>query len=280
MSKLVHKPAFKTICETNAEENQRTLVVLGAARGGTSMIAGALRLLGVNMGTHLNSSHENRKFRQALLGNRSRFGYALMPLNFYSRYCPLLKHYNHRHSIWGIKDPTLNPYLPWLARYWCNPVYILVLRNPIATAESQAAHFQQPFVKVLNQVLTDYQKLYRFALATKRPFLVQQKGYQWISDDNTKLVGFIEKTSAQQISGWAFNPQTSEPVTLVLHYAGLEITHTIADKPRQDVLENAAFKRLLCGFIFDLSSTAEKLNLNKIQIVDKASGLTLIPIKP
>jgi hypothetical protein len=309
--RLTEKQACWRIHELDPVEAQRTFVVLGTVHGGTSMIAGLLRLLGIHMGTNLDSTHENRQFREALLGNRTLADHCRAPLHLYTTYRRLVRQYNEAQAIWGIKDPLLTFYLPLLARYWRNPMYILVLRNLAATAESQARHFQHPFAKRLTRVLISYQWLYRFAMASHRPLLIinyeaamqnkeevirtlvdycgvpvdteryqaalafmdQQKGYQWFMDDNTAtLVGFIEGVANQQVYGWAFNPQTQQPVTLALLHQGVEIARTTAHRPRPDVLKNASFARLPCGFVFDVAPQSKALHLDAIQVIDVAGG--------
>ena len=311
--------ACRCVRNPSPAETQRTFVVLGTVHGGTSMIAGVLRLLGIYMGPNLDSTHENKQFREALLGDRTAADRCLAPLRLFTAYRPLVRQYNQEHAVWGVKDPLLTFYLPLVARYWRNPLYILVLRNLFATAASQALHFQRPFEKRLTKVVASYRWLTRFAMAAKRPLLVinyeaavrnreevvqtlvdycgvpvttgrrqaaldfmdQQKGYQWLMDDNTAtLVGFVEKVADQQVRGWAFNPQTEEPVTLALLHKGVEIGRTTARHPRPDVLENASFARLPCGFVFDVASHGKGLQLDAIRVIDVASGSELKRVRP
>lgn len=304
------------IGKPNPKEHQRTVVVLGAARGGTSMIAGVLRLLGVNMGSGLNSSHENRLFRTALFGNKTFFDYCLVPVRLFTRYYQLIRQFDEEGPIWGIKDPYLNPYLFLLARFWRNPVYILVLRHPIVTAQSHAKHFKRPFFQSLSRVIRVYQDIYRFALASGRPLLVinyeaalqnkeavikalanycsvepdplqkqiafafmdKEKGYQWLMDEKAPLVGFIETISVKKITGWAFNPQSQDPITVVLLHKGIEIDRTVAQLARPDVLASPSFARLQCGFSFTISQYGTPLAIGQIEVVDAASNLSLMRI--
>jgi hypothetical protein len=307
------------IREPNRAEAERTFVVLGIVHGGTSMIAGLLRLLGIYMGPNLDSTHENKQFREALLGNRTTLDRCLAPLRLFTAYRRLVREFNREHAVWGVKDPLLTFYLPLLARYWRNPVYILVLRNVVTTAARQAPHFQRPFEKCLTKVLTGYRWLTRFAMASGRPLLIinyeaamqnkeevaqtladfcgaplseeryraalafmdNQKGYQWLMDDHTaSLVGFIERVADKQVCGWAFNPQTLQPVTLALLHEGREIARTTAHHPRPDVQKNASFARLSCGFAFDVAPQSRGLQLDAIRVIDVASGCELKRVRP
>lgn len=308
------KQACWRIREPDPAEVQRTLVVLGTVHGGTSVIGGVLRLLGIHMGTELDSTHEDRRFREALLGNRTVVDHCLAPLRLCTRYRRLVRQCNEEQGTWGIKDPLLTFYLPLLAPFWRNPTYILVLRDPVTTAESQARHFQRPFARRLSRVLTNYRWLSRFATASHRPALIikyeaamenkeeviqelidycgvpvtpesyqaalafmdAEKGYQWLEDDNTAiLVGFVETVANQRVSGWAFNPRTEQPVTLALLHDGVEIARTIAHHPRPDVLKNTSYARLPCGFVFDVAPQSKALHFDAIRVIDVASGSKL-----
>lgn len=247
------------------------------------------------------------------------FDHCLVPLRFCTTYRRLVQQRNKERAVWGIKDPLLTFYLPLLARSWRNPTYILVIRDLVTTAESQARHFQQPFAKRLSRVLSSYRWLARFAIASHRPLLIinyeaamrdkegvvqaladycgvpvntescqaalafmdKERGYQWVEDDNTAtLVGFIETVASEQVSGWAFSPQTEQPVTLALLHQGVEIARTTAHHPRPDVLKNASFARLPCGFVFDVAPQSKALRLDAIQVVDVASGSKLRRMRP
>ena len=303
----------------NSAEAQRTFVVLGTVHGGTSMIAGLLRLLGIYMGPNLDSTHENKQFREALLGNRTALDHFLAPFRLVTAYRRVVRQFNQEHPVWGVKDPLLTFCLPVVARYWRNPVYILVLRDPVTTAASQALHFQRPFEKRLTKVLTSYRWLTRFATASGRPLLVinyeaamqnkeevvqalldycgtpvdteryqaalafmdGQKGYQWLMDGNTAtLVGFVERVAERQVCGWAFNPKSRQPVTLALLHEGVEIARTTAHHPRPDVLQNASFARLPCGFVFDVAPQSKALQPEAVRIIDVASGGELRRVRP
>lgn len=92
----------------------RTYVVLGAARGGTSMLAGTLQLLGVPMGS-VDGRHEDPAFHDesnvmGMIGT--------------------IKERNRAHPLWGWKLPNTIYYYDRLVGHVRNPVFMVIYRNP------------------------------------------------------------------------------------------------------------------------------------------------------
>ncbi|MGH7872561.1 MAG: sulfotransferase [Candidatus Binatia bacterium] len=138
---------------------RRTVVVLGLARSGTSVVTGMLRILGVDMGpsrednSNPRGSHEDVDFakfhkevfdlagdgkdywnppsREAVLELRPKVDAAVRAL---------LAKKRDGQSLWGWKHPrsllTYELFLPYLE----NSHFVLVFRNPLSTALSSVAH--------------------------------------------------------------------------------------------------------------------------------------------
>lgn len=174
-------------------------------------------------------------------------------------------------------------------------------------------HFQRPFSSQFSKALAIYSRLYRFAQGSGRPFLIisydeaiddrervvsslinlcglvvtdkdiqaalafmdREKGYQWLLDDATAVVGIVEQVDLHQVGGWCFSPRSDAPVTLALLQNGNEIARTTADKPRIDVAENPSFARLYCGFAFDFPAQNLRVESGKLQVVEVGSGCVL-----
>jgi len=51
------------IIRENLHTDKKTVVVLGSPSGGTSMISGILRIIGVYMGSDLGHQHEDKTFK-------------------------------------------------------------------------------------------------------------------------------------------------------------------------------------------------------------------------
>jgi hypothetical protein len=92
----------------------RTYVVLGAPRGGTSLLAGALHVLGIPMGS-VNYQHEDPIFHDE---------------NNIERMIQTIAIRNRSKKHWGWKLPNTIYYYDRLAQYLRNPVFMVIYRNP------------------------------------------------------------------------------------------------------------------------------------------------------
>lgn len=117
-----------------------TVVVLGTARGGTSMVAGVLRILGVDLGAELDEdNNEDRVFLQHG-GDRRIFSERSLA----SRKREYLKHVrryiaerNQAGRTWGWKDPLASHYIEDVVGHLARPAFLFVARDPIAIATRQ-----------------------------------------------------------------------------------------------------------------------------------------------
>ena len=101
---------------------QRTAVVLGSSRGGTSMAAGVLYHLGVYMGDRLGVTYEDRAFSLSVENADI------------DRLRSLRDERDHTYPVWGWKRPSAYKYLDFLERELTNPYYIMVFRDVFAIA--------------------------------------------------------------------------------------------------------------------------------------------------
>ena len=142
------------------DQRQKTVVVLGAARSGTSVTAGMLQVLGVDMGSigpskkwNPEGSFEDKDFQRL---NRDIFRMVEEAKSYWNpptfeqimetrtRATPkiqkLVSEKSRGSSIWGWKNPkailTAELYLPYLT----DPHFVIVFRNPLDTAKSSVAH--------------------------------------------------------------------------------------------------------------------------------------------
>jgi len=114
-----HKKSLLTVVEPNNEE-KRTIVVLGVERGGTSMVAGMIRALGVDLGERAGRNHEDPKF---LTDDEAKL-------------LQQIKINNEAKSVWGFKIPKASMMLDFYDKHLRNPHYVLVFRNIEATVDS------------------------------------------------------------------------------------------------------------------------------------------------
>ncbi len=107
----------------------RTVIVIGHARSGTSLVARALHLAGVPMWLHspLTSNYEDKEFVEVLQETVKSPQLDEAQLN------RLIAARNCAYETWGFKAPTALEALPYLLRHTRNPHVILVFRDMLAT---------------------------------------------------------------------------------------------------------------------------------------------------
>jgi len=103
----------------------RTFVVLGVPRGGTSMIAGLLRIFGIHMGDYVDDTkHEALEFAGLTV----------------DECIDLIEIRNIRDEDWGWKEPWIGLILNDIHNSFANPHYIYISRDLIACLNSDLRH--------------------------------------------------------------------------------------------------------------------------------------------
>ena len=142
----------------------RTLIVLGAARGGTSMIARMLHDLGVYMGEALNSTYQDRMMNEISRG----LFHGNIDIN-HPAIEEILRQRDSRFDIWGWK--FTNHLFPQLYAKTRNPHFIVVFRDPVAIATREAISYGYNADACLERALDQISDFGRFALSTTHPCL-------------------------------------------------------------------------------------------------------------
>jgi len=129
---------------------EKTVVVLGAFRGGTSMVAQLLMELGVFMGEEFAppdleyENFEDREFQDLLhrweLLEKDEITLEDIPAEVTGALLALIEKRNRRYALWGWKYPgTVNWCLyAGLAQHLRNPHFITVFRDPLAIFQHEA----------------------------------------------------------------------------------------------------------------------------------------------
>ncbi len=109
---------------TPNHDADKTVVILGVPRGGTSMVAGVVRELGIDLGPSLGVNHEDPEF---------------LPQDV-----PIIRariaERNATSGTWGWKMPHTTDYIDEIEQDLRNPHIIFVFRNVLGTALSQERH--------------------------------------------------------------------------------------------------------------------------------------------
>lgn len=145
---IVHPPI--------ADEAEKTIVVLGVERGGTSMVAGVIRALGVNMGRRAGLNHEDPRFMAEEEAKLVR----------------AIKDRNAEDGVWGFKMPKAVNRLDFFEKRLRAPYYVIAHRNLVAVADSWEQRGAGQYLDVLQRSLDYHQLILQHLRRSKRPALL------------------------------------------------------------------------------------------------------------
>jgi hypothetical protein len=196
---------LKVIRPIEYADSRRTVVVLGAPRGGTSMLAGTIERLGVYMGAKLGRNKEDVCFRwetpletklDAIAANSAAY------------------------AVWGWKLPNTVYYYQDVHTHLTNPVFVSIYRNPLEVAMSSARRDDRVLDEKLVRVpIAHYSKMHGVISgfpsvpwatcsfesvtvdATKGVFvdaLIAFLGLQWSSEKRASAIEFIDREKGYQ----------------------------------------------------------------------------------
>jgi hypothetical protein len=176
----------------------RTLIVLGVARGGTTMLAQMLHNLGVFMGDGLNSTYQD-----ALLGDISRALFAGQIDLDQPAIEQVMRRRDAEYAIWGWKFPT--QIFEGLYAKARNPHMILVFRDPVAIAGREALIHGHGIEPCFERAVEQSANLAHFALATPYPCLAvsYERGLQRKRELVDALVDFAGIGASAETRQWA-----------------------------------------------------------------------------
>ena len=166
---FVHQPEGYTL------PDERTFIVLGLPRGGTTMLSKALSSMGVFMG----AAADNAVGEDTTLADAIESGDKRLARN-------IIDDYNSAHAVWGFKRPNIVNHLEAVGVEFRNPHYVVVMRDLLAIANrNRLSTFKDPF-KDLRDSIASLETLVGFVetktddpmfllsfervLATPRPF--------------------------------------------------------------------------------------------------------------
>ena len=164
----------------SATERPQAVVVLGAARGGTSMVAGVLRILGVDLGADINSANNEDRVFLTHKGDRRIFnepGFAEKRATYIQQARRYIQRRNESGNLWGWKDPLVSHYIHDVADILVRPIYIAVTRDLAAIAIRELAeaapsnHPPDPAAHALNAA-KDYIRITQFLAFIKNGSLL------------------------------------------------------------------------------------------------------------
>jgi hypothetical protein len=146
---------FWVIRKPTEVQKQKTIVVMGAPRGGTSLVAATLRKLGIMMGDNLGHQHEDPLFRQEV------------PIHIK---IATIKQRNIDYDVWGWKLPNNVYYIRELLPYLRNPYIVAIFRNPLSISRSSAERDGRIYeLRLLSGAIKHTAKVAEFLMDTNAP---------------------------------------------------------------------------------------------------------------
>ncbi len=129
------KPFHLIYPDSSVCSKEVTYCVLGVPRGGTSMCAGLLQQLDINMGVRIDNDNIEDKDFLFHGGNRELFSPDCEERpTAIERVNSLIEFRNNEYSEWGWKDPISSLYIRDIFHKLRNPRLIVIMRDPSAVA--------------------------------------------------------------------------------------------------------------------------------------------------
>lgn len=210
-------------------EAQRTIVVLGVERGGTSMVAGVLRALGVDLGRRAGLNHEDPLFLRDGERHLRR----------------VIAQRNEEADVWGFKMPKAVFHLDLLEETLRNPYYVIVHRNLAAIADSWQQRGAGSYLDTLDRALEYHTRLNAHCRKTSRPVMLVN--YERAAKDPAAMVeeltAFLALTPGEEELRRAESMVTGDGngyVNLPEHFFTVTPCAEMPPRPLLPTMDNAA----------------------------------------
>jgi hypothetical protein len=282
--------------ETTAQA-QRTFIVLGAPRGGTSMVAGVLHHLGVYMGSDLLPTFEDPYLTKLMLQGRNEdLKQAIVDRN-------------RSHSDWGWKFPgqPILEALPEISSELRNPYFLAVYRDVFAIANRNSISAYGDLFETMKYSLNYYAGLGAFLASNKVPAMLisyekvmldpsmfvdrvsrllgighecQENAIAFIEPNkpaylgatDNRCNGFIDKVDAGYVAGWAYSKTQDLPVVVDIELNGRLVNSVLADQYRPDVQAIAKHPNGKTGYRCALPSEYQLKHGDEIRVLIQTGG--------
>ncbi|WP_237063451.1 hypothetical protein [Microbulbifer zhoushanensis] len=287
----------------------RTIVVVGVARGGTSIVAGALAALGLPMGERCHPPvFEDLRLSLSFEGQSE------------EAFEDVVSAYNASHDQWGWKRPSTLSRLDFLEQELRNPHFIFVFRDLFSIANRNAISMKQDMKVGLRKALDDYGKIVEFLQRTespammvssdkvvryKREFVEQLVDFAGLEPSSQELEtalrfispnpsDYLDKTRITKgrgavnldilrtgvLRGWARAVHHARPVTVEVEVNGKVIAQVEASIYREHLQKPGVHPTGECGYELDLKALdVAPSDVIQVRVVDDVKPLHAKPIQ-
>ncbi len=299
MEKLKNS-GIEFIGDFNSEE--KTIVVVGVARSGTSLVAGVLDKIGVFTGEKSKSPvFEDIKLSTAIENDNEEL------------IDKIIESYNKKYKVWAFKRPSIVKYLEKMHSKWRNPYYIFIFKDVVSIANRNKISMNMNFLENMFYVYNEIGKIvdfirnnreningmflsYEKVINKPEDFLTnllkvikidisdikRKEVLNFISPDPveyldktriTKAVGRVDLVSAKKVTGWAKWMYKNEPAEVCLMINDKTVLKTKADKMRKDLKIKKIHPNGECGFEFFLEERLKPYDKLEVKVVNEVKAL-------
>ena len=292
--------------QENPAVSEKTMIVLGVARSGTSMVAGVLESIGVFMGTH----KDRAVLEDVEIADLLESGKDLKKISAF------IRRRDKKYPLWGWKRPGALSYMQTYEKMFRHPHYIIVFRDSLAIALRNKISVAADLLQNLQATHQQYAQVIDFISSTDQPcFLVSyekalQKRTHFVeslchyvglgvdadrircgaaaieldkptylyASRSVRYMGYFGGLNASgNIYGWAaHNTRVNEEVELDLLIDGCKVTTFKADHFREDLLNTGQdFGHGRHGFNLDIRPYVEIGKSHSVSIQVKADAMPL-----
>lgn len=175
---------------------QKTIVVVGVARGGTSIVAGSLKHLGIFMGNANDPVFEDTRLSLAFEKQSK------------EKFESVIADYNNKHDVWAWKRPSSLNDLSRIAKKLRNPHFVFVFRDMLSVANRNKISMKHGVIGSLEAAFNDYKKIVSFIKKTSHPALLvsSEKAVKHKKEFIDSLIDFsgLQPTAEQVEQAGAF----------------------------------------------------------------------------
>ncbi len=170
----IKDPCRIGIAYPQAAYDERTVIVMGCGRGGTTAIAGIVDHLGIRMVEPKERSHkvnmEDGEIVRFAIGKNLNPSQPRWP-ETYREISKVIERRNAAYTNWGWKDPAADLYLEAVIQHVRNPLVLLVFRNIFDVGLSNVAAGEVSFEMVIDQSIQRYLRCWQIAAKLGLPTL-------------------------------------------------------------------------------------------------------------
>lgn len=287
----------------------KTIIIIGCARGGTSVCAGILNELGIYTGKGSTSPI----FEDTYLANKIEGGDIQATKSIISKY-------NDEHKIWAYKRPSSLEHIEMINSLARNPFFIFIFRDIASVSIRQNDTTESKHIELLEQTLDTYKRIVSFIktkepsglivsyeklITLKEPFITAltsklnpntfpksdiERATKYIEPNskeylktlnNSNYQGHLDYHNPTKISGWAKKKGSNRQIYVRIYINNKFYRESKASLYREDIKHAGIHPTGECGFEVKQDNTGI-LNINdsiSVQFEDSSIELPNSPQK-